>query len=149
MSVKGGVSLGAVVSVRAGLEADGAQGIGAMLLDSCFGDFGDVLAQGFTRDTGYPAFLLPGGLLMTRLLYGVDMARVRPIDELPGIKTPVLMIYGDHDRYVTASQQRAMIAAKPDAEVWVARGPDHASIHQMYPDEYMARVTNFLKKTLP
>ena len=143
-----GVSLGAAVTVRTGLEPDGAQGIKTMVLDSCFGDFGDVLAHDFTRDTGYPSFLLPGGLLMTRLLFGVDMAGVRPIDELPRIKTPVLMIYGDHDRYVTPAQQKAMIAAKPDAEVWIAAGPDHASIHQMYPDEYMARVMSFLKRTL-
>jgi uncharacterized protein len=143
-----GVSLGAVVTVRTGLEPDGAQGINAMVLDSCFGDFGEVLAQDFTRDTGYPTFLLPGGLLMSRLLFGVDLTHVRPIEEMPGIKAPVFMIYGDHDRYVTAAQQKAMIAAKPDAEVWVAAGPDHASIHQMYPDDYMARVINFLKRTL-
>jgi pimeloyl-ACP methyl ester carboxylesterase len=143
-----GISLGAVVTVRAGLEPDGAQGINAMVLDSCFGDFGEVLAQDFTRDTGYPYFLLPGGLLMTRLLYGVDMAHVRPIDEMPNLKSPVFMIYGNHDRYVTPAQQKAMIAAKPDAEVWVAAGPDHASIHQMYPDEYMARVMKFFARTL-
>jgi len=143
-----GISLGAVVTVRAGLEPDGAQGINAMVLDSCFGDFGEVLAEDFTRDTGYPTFLLPGGLLMSRWLYGVDLTHVRPIEEMPNIKAPVFMIYGDHDRYVTAAQQKAMIAAKPDAEVWVAMGPDHASIHQSFPGEYMARVTNFLKRTL-
>jgi len=44
-----GISLGAVVTVRAALEPDGVQGINAMVLDSCFGDFGEVMARTVRR----------------------------------------------------------------------------------------------------
>jgi pimeloyl-ACP methyl ester carboxylesterase len=143
-----GVSYGAVVTVRTGLEPDGAAGISGMILDSCFGDFGEVLERNFTQDTGYPSFLLPGGLLLTRARFGVDMAKIRPIDELGRIKAPVFMIYGGRDRFVTAAQQQAMAAAKPDAEVWTVAEANHTAIQALYPEEYLYRVLSFLKRTM-
>jgi uncharacterized protein len=143
-----GVSLGAVSTVRAELEPDGPQAIRAMVLDSCFGDFADVLDHSFADETGYPTLLLPGGLLMTKLLSNVDMARVRPIDQLPKLKTPLLLIYGQRDRYVTASQQQAMVGAVPGAQTWLAPDAEHARIYTSHQDEYLARVTRFLETTL-
>jgi pimeloyl-ACP methyl ester carboxylesterase len=143
-----GTSLGAVSTVRADLEPDGAQSIKAMVLDSCFTDFSDVLDRNFTDATGYPTFLLPGALLMTRLLLHVDLAGVKPVEELPHTKTPLLIIYGDHDRYVTLAQEQAMAAARPDAGFWLVAGPEHSRIYDRYPAEYMARVTQFLDQTL-
>jgi pimeloyl-ACP methyl ester carboxylesterase len=143
-----GVSLGAVSTVRAALEPDGAQQINAMVLDSCFGDFGNVLNHSFTHETGYPLFLLPGGLLMTRVLLHVDLAGVKPLDELPRLKTPLLMMYGDQDEFVTAAQQQAMAAARPDATFWLLAGAQHARIYNLRPEEYVARVSRFLEQSL-
>jgi pimeloyl-ACP methyl ester carboxylesterase len=120
-----------------------------MVLDSCFTDFGDVLDRNFADVTGYPTFLLPGGLLMTRLLLHVDMAGVKPINDLPRTRTPLLMIYGDHDRYVTLAQEHAMAAARPDADFWLVAGPAHSAIYDRYPTEYIAHVTQFLAKAMP
>lgn len=143
-----GVSLGAVSTVRADLEPDGAAGINAMVLDSCFTDFADVLDRNFSKTTGYPKFLLPGALFMTRMLLHVNLSAVKPIEELPQTKTPLLIIYGNHDVYVTPAQEQAMAAARPDAAYWLAANADHARIYNTYTSEYVARVTQFLDKTL-
>src|SRR5438105_5662734 len=114
-----GVSLGALSAVRAALEPDGARGIHAMVLDSCFGDFDAVLQHGFTHETGYPTWVLPGGLFMTRLLYGVNLEAAKPIDELPKTTAPLMLIFSQQDQYITSEQMQLMSAARTDAQLWL------------------------------
>lgn len=144
-----GISLGAVSTVRAGLEPDGAQAIRAMVLDSCFADFGDVLDHSFTQDTGIPSAVLPGALLMEKLLFNIDLAQVRPIDQLPRLRAPLLLMYGSADRYVRLELEQAMMSAVPAAQTWLAPDAAHAHIYTRYHDEYLARVTRFLQTAMP
>ena len=143
-----GVSLGAVSTVRAALEPDGAQAIRAMMLDSCFADFGDVLDHAFTADTGIPAAVLPGALFMENLLFKVDLAHVRPVDQLPRLKAPLLLMYGSADRYVRPELEQAMMSAVPAAQTWLAPDAEHARIYTRYHDEYLARMARFLQSTM-
>ena len=143
-----GVSLGAVSTVRAALEPDGAQAIRAIMLDSCFADFADVLDHSFTRDTGFPAAVLPGALFMENLLFKVDLAHVRPIDQLPRLKAPLLLMYGSADQYVRPELEQAMMSAVPAAQTWLAADAVHARIYTHYHDEYLARMTRFLQNTM-
>ena len=143
-----GVSLGALSTVRAALEPDGARGIHAMVLDSCFGDFDAVLQHGFTRETGYPDWILPGGLLMTRLLYGVNLEAAKPIDELPRTTAPLMLIFSQQDQYITPEQMQLMSAARADAQLWTVPDGEHARIYNNHPQEYAARVVRFLDERL-
>ena len=143
-----GVSLGALSTVRADLEPAGAESIRAMVLDSCPGDMGQVIANGFTQETGLPVFLLPGGLWMARLLLHTDLAGIKPIDELPRTHVPLLLIYSDADQYVTAQQRQAMLSARADAQSWVVPEGEHARIYNRYAAEYLQRVRAFLEHAL-
>ena len=143
-----GVSLGALSTVRAALEPDGARGIHAMVLDSCFGDFDSVLKHGFTHETGYPEWILPGGLLMTRLLYGVNLEAAKPIDELPKTTAPLMLIFSQQDQYITPEQMQLMSAARADAQLWIVPDGEHARIYNNHPQEYAARVVRFLDERL-
>ncbi len=144
-----GVSLGAASTVRAASEPDGGQAIRAMVLDSCFADFDQLLEHGFTRETGYPTWVLPGGLLMTRLLLHVNLENARPARELAHTTAPVLLIYSAQDQYITAEMRQEMIAARPDAQVWIVPQGLHAEIYNGYPQEYAERVAHFLDQALP
>jgi uncharacterized protein len=143
-----GVSMGAASTVRAASEPDGGQAIRAMVLDSCFADFDQLLEHGFTHETGYPTWVLPGGLLMTRLLLHVNLENARPARELAHTTAPVLLIYSEQDQYITAEMRQEVIAARPDAQVWSVPDGRHAEIYNGHSQEYAERVARFLDQVL-
>ncbi len=143
-----GVSLGAAGTAEAAVDPNGGEKIRALVLDSCFGEFHGLLEKNFTDRSGYPNSVLPGGLLMTRLLLNVDLEANQPVRDLRKIKVPVMLIYGRHDELVPAEQIPAMAAALPNTEVWISEDSKHARIYNAHTEEYIARVNRFLDQAL-
>jgi len=141
-----GVSLGAASTVEAAADPQGGEAIQALVLDSGFGDLWELLRIHFPRESGLPNAFLPGSLLMGRLLLGVDMSAIRPVEDLPRINAPVMLIFGAQDDTVPLSQFHAMAATRPDAETWLVPDAGHARIYNAHPQEYVARVSRFFDR---
>ncbi len=141
-----GVSLGAASAI--GATADEPR-IGALVTDSAFADFCPVLKARWHTDTGLPDVLEPSTLLMTRVLFGIDLCASRPFQEVSRITPrPMLFIHSTSDEMVPVSNHTKLSAAAPAAETWVVSGPEHARIFNAFPEGYAERVIRFLDKSL-
>ncbi|RME44590.1 MAG: alpha/beta fold hydrolase [Chloroflexi bacterium] len=143
-----GVSLGAASTVQAAVDPAGGQAIKAVVLDSSFGDLREVLEKRFPEESGLPNVFLPGSVLMGRLLLGANVNAIRPVDDLPHIAAPVMLIFGAQDDTVPVAQFHAMAAARPGAETWLVEDAGHARIYNAHPQEYVTRVSRFLAQAL-
>lgn len=143
-----GVSLGAASIVAAAIDPHGGQDLHALVLDSCFNTLPDLLYKNFAEETRYPAFLLPGGFVMARLLLKVNLASVQPVRDLPGIRAPLMLVYGGRDRYLSPSMIRQMTGAHAGADLWISPDAEHAGIYGAHPQEYVKRVGTFFDNSL-
>lgn len=141
-----GVSLGAASAI--GATADEPR-IGALVTDSAFADFCPILETRWRLDTGLPDVLEPPTLLMTRMLFGIDLCSSRPFQELSRIAPrPMFFIHSTADELVPVANVDKLKAAAPSAETWVVSGPEHARIFNADPAEYADRVIRFFDKSL-
>ena len=103
-----GFSLGAIVALLAASEEPGLAGI---VLDSPFADLGQAVRQEASRRGDLPGFLIPSMMLMERVPYGIDLARVRPMDAAREIRRPALFIHGRDDELVDDSNSVRLFEA--------------------------------------
>jgi pimeloyl-ACP methyl ester carboxylesterase len=89
------------------------------------------------------------GLLVHRLA-GVDVERVRPIDELCGIgPRPLLLVYGEADPgFPPATARRVLAAACDPKELWLLPGAGHADYLEARADELGRRAVEFFSAAL-
>jgi pimeloyl-ACP methyl ester carboxylesterase len=144
-----GVSLGAVSSVGAASDPESGHLVKALVIDSSFADLSELLRVRFTKESGLPGIFFPGSLFMARVLVGTDPYAVKPVQDLPRVGAPVMVIYGGQDDIVPIDQLQAMAAVRPDAETWFVADAAHARIYNAQPEQYVSRVTRFLDEVLP
>jgi pimeloyl-ACP methyl ester carboxylesterase len=142
-----GVSLGGAASAGAAAHPDG-QSIDALVLDSSFGSVRELVEDRFPEASGLPSLFLPGAFLMGRLLFGLNVDEVRPVDDLPDIPAPVMLMFSTQDQSVPAHQFQDMVDSRPNMEVWTVTDAEHARIYNTHPEEYVARVSRFLDQSL-
>jgi fermentation-respiration switch protein FrsA (DUF1100 family) len=87
-------------------------------------------------------------MLMERVPYGIDLARVRPMDAAREIRRPALFIHGRDDELVDASDSVRLFEAVgvEDKELWTVPDATHAGSYWEQPKEYAARVQEFLSR---
>lgn len=142
-----GVSLGGAASVRAAVDPDG-EPIRALVLDSSFGSVRELVEDRFPEASGLPGFFLPGTFLMGRVLFDINVDEIRPMDDLPDVQAPVMLIFSTQDQSVPVEQFHTMAASRPDIEVWTVTDAEHARIYNEHPEEYVTRVGRFLDQSL-
>lgn len=141
-----GVSLGAASAIGAATEEPA---IGAVVSDSAYADFKEVLVRVFPGESGLPGFMLPPTLLATRVLVGEDIASSRPVDEMAAIAPrPVLLIHAEGDTFIPVTHVHQLHAAMPEAELWVVPATEHAKTYNYDPEEYVERVSSFFDEHL-
>ena len=87
---------------------------------------------------------LPGMMLMGRLLYGVDLSSVRPLEAVRSVECPLLFIHGAEDTMVNPSHSaRLFDAAEGDKDLWLVPDARHAQGYNTRPLEYVDRVADF------
>jgi uncharacterized protein len=123
--------------------------VGALILDGCFIDAGTmVVRQG--QAIKIPSWLtrsfIPGGIAMTRLLYGFH--RIDPIDVIPDIKAPVFFIREQLDEFTTMKETQRMFSksSNPASQFWEVPGAEHSRGFIVHPDEYVEKIDDFLTK---
>ncbi len=141
-----GISLGAGSSI--GATADDPD-IGALVEDSGYAAIYPIIQKEWSKASGLPDFMLPGTVIMGRVLYGYNVADSRPVDDIQRIgPRPVLIIHGQQDHLIPESEAEQLKAALPSAEMWIVPGVDHAGAYRADPATYTQRVADFFDKNL-
>ncbi len=79
-----------------------------------------------------------------------SVSDLRPIDRLPEIDSPVLIMSGTGDRYTTEADTKAMFnAAVAPKELWLIEDAGHEDLYEFVPRDYEKRLLSFLKQHLP
>jgi uncharacterized protein len=80
---------------------------------------------------------------------GVDVARLDPVEHLPRLDAPVLVVGGERDRDTTEAETRALFAAaKAPKELWIVPRAAHEDFARVDPGGYDAHVVAFLSRHL-
>ena len=141
-----GFSMGGATLINAAAEEPR---IRAVVADSSFANLRELLDTGIPAESGLPRFFTPTSLLMARLLYGIDLNRMRPQDTIADIAPrPILIIHGTADQAIPVEHAHRLYAtaANPQAELWIVPDVEHVRAYATHPQQYMERVLNFLNR---
>lgn len=90
-------------------------------------------------------------LLQMEFRLGLSCNDLRPIDHLPKLACPVLIMSGSEDLHTTEQETRRMFnclqqteAGHPSHELWVVDGAAHVDLYDVAGEQYEKRVLNFL-----
>lgn len=141
-----GISLGAGAAILAAADDPD---ISAVVADSAWTDQDFQLARlSFLEIASVRVPLLPYGIAAVNALVGADVTRARPLDAIGRISPrPILLIHSvDDDNATTPVEgaRRLFAAAAEPKQLWVAQRGGHVGALHVFPDEYRARVLDFL-----
>ena len=140
-----GASMGAASTLLAAAEEPA---ICAVVADSAFADFGQMIERQYRKLCRLPACVLPGALAIGRLLTGVTLQQVRPLDAAARlVGRPCLLIHSAGDRFIPASDARRLAAAA-QAELWITDSLGHIGSYRAAPAAYTERVRAFFEQHL-
>ena len=140
-----GASMGAASSLLAAADD---LAIGAVVADSAFADFAQMIERQYRRLSRLPVFLLPGALALARALTGVRLDRMRPLAAATALAgRPVLVIHSEGDRFIPADDARAL-ARQARAQLWITPSRGHVGSYRAGPEAYTERVLGFFGQHL-
>jgi alpha-beta hydrolase superfamily lysophospholipase len=144
-----GVSLGgAIVLLAAAKEPR----LRALVADSTFADLSDLIVAEAKNRTGLPEWLVPGlvpGMTQAgKLVYGIDIKKIAPVEAVEKLPYPILLIHGSaDDRILSAHAHRLAEAShSTDTALFVVPGAEHARTYKSSPREYIERVANYFEE---
>ncbi len=143
-----GYSMGAATVIEAGARS---ADVSAVVEDSGYSSFGDVVRAAFNRSTHLPPdpFVEPVFAIAQADL-GIDANRIRPVDAAARLDKPLLVIHGSADELVPVEQGRAIYAAAPGPkELLIVPGAAHVASYFRDPALYKATVLEFLAAAMP
>jgi uncharacterized protein len=142
-----GASMGAASTLLAAADEPGIQ---AVVADSAFCDFGQMIERQFKRLSHLPGFVLPGALAIVRVLTGVALRSVRPLDaarRLGLAGRPCLLIHSAGDRFIPAADA-SRLAEATKGELWITDSQGHIGSYRAEPAAYTRRVLGFFQHHL-
>lgn len=143
-----GTSYGAATAL---LATAAIQEAGAVVADSAFADFRDLINSEQRRKTGLPPVFAPGMAFWFQVARGIDLEEITPIRAVPKIAPrPIFFIHGEADDRIPASNSVRLKAAStnPDDLLWIVPGAPHAEAYQAGPALYLSRVIGFYDRAL-
>jgi len=139
-----GASLGAAVAAA---TAAGRDDLWAVVLDSPFTDYRRAIAA-HIRLLGLPGgWLLQAAMRWAEIISGAKFDAVRPIDTIPQIHCPLLIVLGDQDELLDAHEKEALHQATPN--IAIVPEVSHLMAMQADPAGYAQRIKNFLDSVAP
>ena len=144
-----GISLGAAtVLLATGQEP----AVAAVWEDSSYADLGTAIDAELTRE-GYPTFLVPGGVLMARLISGDDLVSYSPLDAVGALDgRPLFITHGTSDERLSVAYghtlEEAVRADGGNVESWYVEGAKHTEAMVTDPAGYEERLVAFFERTL-
>ncbi len=140
-----GASMGAASTLLAAADEPAIQ---AVVADSAFCDFGQMIERQYRKLSRLPGIVLPGALAIGRALTGVALQRVRPLDAATRlVGRPCLMIHSAGDRFIPPADA-LRLAAAARAELWITESHGHIGSYRAQPAAYTDRVLGFFARHL-
>ena len=140
-----GFSMGAATAlVTAGED----NRIEAVVADAPFASLKTYLEQNLSVWTHLPSFpftpvilgILPGVL-------GLQPETVNPLQAMPNIKGPVLLIHGTGDKHIPISNSISLYKAAPSRKrLWIVEGAPHVGCYKTKPNEYIKNVLSLFSQ---
>ncbi len=121
--------------------------IGPVVVDSAYASAPVVVDEIGPQYSHLPAFFTPGLVLMSRLLYGLDIGRVVPSDVVKAHpERPFLFIQCVHDGTVAMHHGLDLKAASanPNTQLWLVGDCGHVKAFVTHPQLWQDRVLAFL-----
>jgi fermentation-respiration switch protein FrsA (DUF1100 family) len=125
--------------------------VGPVVVDSSYADGNTVVGEIAPAVSGLPAFFTPGMVLMAKTFFAIDLAAVRPVDQVRALPDKAfLFIHCEDDSTVYVHHAHDLRAASADAEseLWIAPDCGHVRAFSRYPAEWESRVLTFLEREL-
>jgi len=144
-----GLSLGAAtVMIAGGEEAQ----VAAVWADSPYADIEKAILDELARN-GYPPFLAPAGILMGRVIDGVDITARSPLQAAIQMeRRPLFVVHGDADTRLPVEHSlwlaEVLEQQGRSLELWIAPGSGHLAAMFDYPQEYESRLIDFFSTHL-
>lgn len=140
-----GASLGGASAIGAAAEEPA---IGALVTDSAFADFHEMIDLRFREMSRLPGIFLPGSHAVARLLTGHDLRQAKPERDAARIaRRPMLVIHAQSDPFVPV-EHAERLAAVTGARLWVTEGERHLASFARNPAEYVEQITEFFDRHL-
>ena len=150
-----GHSLGGVVALMVCADPGSA---GAVVADSAFADLWMMIHRSQEGPAMALSLLNPGMGLMARLIYGININEISPVESVSISDTPTLLIHGEDDMMVPLEQARmlarALAISKPgeatdgDESLWIVPDAGHLKAYRNRSQEYVERVSRFFEENL-
>ncbi|NLI58922.1 MAG: alpha/beta hydrolase [Clostridium sp.] len=142
-----GFSMGASTSILVAAESSD---VDVVIADSPFADLTMYLNENLSVWSNLPPAFNKTTLFVTRLLTGVDTKDVSPINEISKIyPRPLLLIHSKDDEKIPVEHSHMLKEAAGDnVELWETSGASHIRTYKEYPDEFVKKVLDFIKKNL-
>ncbi len=125
--------------------------VGPMVLDSVYTSAETVIDEVGPAVSGLPSFFTPGMVLMAQIFFGLDVAAVRPIDQVRAHPERAFLFIecaGDSTVYPHHALEMKAASANGATELWTAPDCQHVRAFSRYPAEWESRVTAFLEEQL-
>lgn len=142
-----GASMGAASTLLAAAEEPAIQ---AVVADSAFCDFGQMIERQYRKLSRLPGFVLPGALAIGRALTGVALQTVRPLEAAARLglaRRPCLLIHSAGDRFIP-SEDAERLARAAGGELWITASDGHIGSYRAQPAAYTERVLGFFAQHL-
>lgn len=143
-----GISMGAAAAITAATETDD---IAAIVADSPFAHLEGVMQEQVRMIVPHPLLepLAWASIRFGNRISGGNYREVRPVDSIARLdSTPVFVIYGERDEYISSDQIDELIqAAVGPKELWIL-DCGHTMARKDYPEEYIKRVLRFFEANL-
>jgi alpha-beta hydrolase superfamily lysophospholipase len=120
-------------------------GIDGLVLESVYPNINDAVHNRVAAKLG-PLSAIPAELLLIQIKprLGISPSLLRPIDHVPNVACPLLVISGAEDHHTTATETKEMfsVALQPK-ELWLVEGAGHEDLYSASPAEYQSQVLGF------
>ena len=144
-----GISMGAATTMNvSGEEMPGVVEKIHLIEDCGYTSVWDEFRNELKSKFGLPAFpLMHVASLLCNLRYGWRFGEASPLLQVAKCRWPMLLIHGDNDDFVPSWMVHPLYEAKPlPKELWITKGTTHAASLNDYPEEYVRRLKDFIKR---
>ncbi len=121
--------------------------IGPVVTDSAYASASVVVDEVGPEYSGLPTLFTPGLVFMSRLLYGLDIGSVVPVDVVrahPERAFLFIQCTDDHTVALHHGLDLKAASANPNTQLWLVKDCGHVKAFVTHPGEWTSRVLAFL-----